>query len=95
MLPPIFNWMPTHGTWAQAPTPHNLQERTSHDKISRGDGKTIPITYTDSTKLNASSNVFRLFNSLVVPAGKQNLILFLDFAKITQLLLNSFFYIFM
>lgn len=60
-----------------------------------GDRKTILITDTDSTKLNASNNVFRLFNNLLVPAIKQNLILFLDFSKITQLLLNSFFYIFM
>lgn len=33
-----------------------------------GDGKTIPITHTGSTKLNASINVFKLPKTLCAPA---------------------------
>uniref|UniRef100_A0A1S3X2Y4 Retrovirus-related Pol polyprotein from transposon TNT 1-94 n=2 Tax=Nicotiana TaxID=4085 RepID=A0A1S3X2Y4_TOBAC len=48
--------------------PHNLEEYTRTEGISMGDGKTIPITHTGSTLIQASKTAFKL--SFLIQAMK-------------------------
>nr|XP_016483849.1 PREDICTED: uncharacterized protein LOC107804460 [Nicotiana tabacum] len=61
----------THHVTAE---PHNLEEYTENEEISMGDGKTIPITHTGSTQIQASKTAFKLSNTLCAPSIKKNLI---------------------
>jgi len=54
--------------------PHNLEEYTGTEEISMGDGKTIPITHTGSTLIQASNTAFKLSDTLCTPLIKKNLI---------------------
>lgn len=69
--------------------PHNLEEYTWTEEISMGDGKTIPITHTCSSLIQASNTGFKLSNILCAQLIKKMLFLS-KFFKISSYLFNYF-----